>query len=120
MKSSKLSRKPAVRPPHKRKPTGPLHLELSRPAGEDPRGGAADSAPVVYPLRLPPRARSYSKSELATVATMFTKLKRGDDLRAERVADVRAALEHEDYENALKVEIAVERLLADLALTAQV
>ena len=120
MKSSKLSQKPAVRPPHKRKQAGPLHLEVSRPAGEDPRAAAADVAPVVYPLRLPPRARSYSKSELATVATMFTKLKCGEDLRMERVTDVRAALEQEDYENALKVEVAVERLLADLALTAQV
>ena len=115
MNASNQPKPASVRPAHKRASAAPLHLEISRPTG-DPRANAADAAPVIYPLRLPPRAKSYSKSELATAAHMFTRLKRGEDLRHEKVTDIRYALEHEDYENAMKVEIAVERVLADWRL----
>ena len=113
MSESSISKKPAVRPPHKRAPGQPLHLQISRPI-DDPRASAAESAPAVYPLRLPPRARSYSKSDLATAAEMFMKLKHGDDLRLEKVTDIRTALLAEDYENAVKIEVAVQKILTEL------
>ena len=113
MKYSKVSESSVNRPAHKRREASPLHLEL-RATSDNPRASAADVAPVIYPLRLPPRAKSYSKSELTTAADMFVKLKRGDDQRLYKVTDIRMALDNEDYESAFKVELAVLRLLDDI------
>ena len=45
---------------------------------------------------------------------MMLKLKRGEDVRADKVAQVVDALNADEYENALKLDIAVVKLLEDL------
>ncbi len=62
------------------------------------------------------RRIEYSISELASAHAMMRKLRRGEDLRFDKVASARQALEREDYSSALKVEIAVQRLLEDLGV----
>jgi len=58
--------------------------------------------------------RSYSAAERLLAAEMMLKLKRGEDVRADKVAQVVDALNADEYENALKLDIAVAKLLEDL------
>ncbi len=68
-------------------------------------------------LRQPPRNRdSYTEGERAAAAAMMLKLKRGEDVRIDKVENLRDLLSTEDYENDLKLDVAVERLLDDLRL----
>ena len=66
-------------------------------------------------LRQPPRNRErYTENERAFAAEMLLKLKRGEDVRKDKVENLRDLLSTEDYENHLKLDVAVERLLDDL------
>ena len=68
-------------------------------------------------LRQPPRSRdSYTEGERAAAAAMMLMLKRGEDVRIDKVENLRDLLSTEDYENDLKLDVAVERLLDDLRL----
>lgn len=92
---------------------------------------AAVSAPQRHkPVRVPPqsavafprlaseasRGRSYTESERGSVAEMMAKLRRGDDLRADKVERVRGAVSVGDYENEMKLDIAIDRLLDELVV----
>jgi hypothetical protein len=48
---------------------------------------------------------------------MLAKLKAGDDLRRRKTRRLRAAVRVGKYENDLKLQIALERLLRDLAVS---
>jgi hypothetical protein len=80
------------------------------------------------PVRVPPqsavafprlasedtRDRPYTESERRSVAEMMARLRRGDDLRADKVERVREALSVGDYENEMKLDIAIDRMLDEL------
>lgn len=82
------------------------------------------------PVRVPPqsavafprlaseasRGRSYTESERGSVAEMMAKLRRGDDVRTDKVERVRGGLSVGDYENEMKLDIAVDRLLDELVV----
>ena len=61
------------------------------------------------------RRDNYSDEEVAMAQQMLEKLQRGEDSRVERVTKVRAALAAGQMERPLRLEIAVDRLLDDLA-----
>ena len=68
---------------------------------------------VVYPLRAAAERRT--PSELITAAQMMRLLREDGGVRPVQLATVRHSLATESYENALKMERAVEALLSDLA-----
>ena len=68
-------------------------------------------APTAHRITPSPK---YTASELASARAMMIKLQRGEDLRLDKADSVRKALEREDYECAIKIEIAVERILDEL------
>ena len=59
--------------------------------------------------------RATDKLELSGVSHLLKSLKSGD-VRTEKVAAVRAQIDAGTYENEQKLDIAVDRLLDDLAL----
>ena len=71
-------------------------------------------------LSLPRRARqmNYSAGEIATARTMLAKLRRGEDVREQRVIDARAAFMSGMYDEAvvsgLKLDVAMDRMLDDV------
>jgi hypothetical protein len=119
-------RKPARlrrRAPH-RTADGTIHLSVKPNAAASHQvatsqlvADMADRSTVfVFPLRRHAPARTgYSKGELASAAAMIQKLAAGDDVRADKVDAVRASLAMNGYDEAMKMEIAVDRLLEDLA-----
>ena len=62
----------------------------------------------------PRQRRNYNLSERALAADMMLKLKRGEDMRIQKIAKVRQALMNDVYENNLKLEIAVDELFSEL------
>ncbi len=62
----------------------------------------------------PRQRRIYNVSERALAAEMMLKLKRGEDMRINKIANVRQALMNDVYENNLKLDIAVDKLLSEL------
>ena len=58
---------------------------------------------------------SHTDEERAMARRMVAKLMRGEDTRPDRVATVRAALAEGKLEKPLRLEIAVDRLMAELA-----
>ena len=61
------------------------------------------------------RHAQYTLEELATASAMVVKLKRGEDGRADRVAEMRAMLAQGQCDRSRKLGIAVDRLLDELA-----
>ena len=57
----------------------------------------------------------YSPAQIAMARGMVEKLQRGEDQRAHRIAQVRAALASGRMERPLRLDITVDRLLDDLA-----
>lgn len=97
------------------------HLNGDSPDVPLAPGGLASLRRQTSALRLPPGTADhrktpprYTASELASAKMMMDKLRRGDDLRPQKVTTVRASLEHEDFDSAFKMEIAIERLIDDL------
>lgn len=60
--------------------------------------------------------KSYSASELESVAAMLTKLKVGEDVRREKVADIRGRMGADCYDESAKLDLAIDGLLDDLNL----
>ncbi len=66
-------------------------------------------------LRQPTGARhSYTNTERLLAAEMLAILKHGGDVRADKVAHLREELSADNYENDLKLEVAVMKLLEEL------
>jgi len=63
-----------------------------------------------------PRTQRRTKADRAAVAELVALLKRGDDVRHRKARRTRAAIKVRTYENDLKLEIAIERLIDDLYL----
>jgi len=59
-------------------------------------------------------AKRRTKADRALAERMLALLKSGADVRKKRVRRVRARIRDRSYENRLKLEIAVDRLLEDL------
>jgi hypothetical protein len=53
----------------------------------------------------------WSDSDRALAAAMLQRLQRGGDLRTSKVARLRGAIAAGGYENALKLDVAMERLM---------
>jgi hypothetical protein len=66
-------------------------------------------------VKLPRPPVHYTMEELATAMEMFQKLQRGEDRRNDRIEKVRAALALGQWEKPMQFEIAVDRLLDELA-----
>ena len=62
------------------------------------------------------RKRRRSQSERKLARRMLAKLRKGMDLRRGKVRYVRAAIATRSYENQLKLEVTVDRLLAELKM----
>jgi hypothetical protein len=60
----------------------------------------------------PPAERD--PADLALAARMLDSLRQGDDLRTDKVYRLRTAIETHSYENALKLSVALDRLLTKL------
>ncbi len=63
------------------------------------------------------RNSTKSKTQSAgspTVARLLKRLQSGGDLRKGKVRRVKSALRHESYVNALKLDVAADRLAAEL------
>ena len=58
--------------------------------------------------------RGGDKVELSGMQQMLQSLKAGGDVRAEKVAEVKAAIEAGTYENDQKLDAAIDRMLDDL------
>jgi hypothetical protein len=58
---------------------------------------------------------SATLEERKLVATMLEKLKAGKDTREAKIARVRNAIFADDYENALKLDVAAERVVDSLS-----
>lgn len=52
--------------------------------------------------------------DLAFVATLLGRLRGGDDMRRDKVRRLRKSIRAQDYENFLKLDIAAERVVAEL------
>lgn len=86
--------------------------------------------PRQRPVRVPPQSavafprlaseasqsRRYNESDRQCVADMMAKLRRGEDIRADKVERVRSGLSIGDYENEMKLDIAIDRLLNELVV----
>ncbi|HEV7299789.1 MAG TPA: hypothetical protein VGN72_10520 [Tepidisphaeraceae bacterium] len=62
------------------------------------------------------RAKRRTKADRAAVASLVELLKRGADVRQRKARRTRAAIKVRSYENDLKLEVAIERLIDDLYL----
>ncbi|HZL35733.1 MAG TPA: hypothetical protein VFC78_10525 [Tepidisphaeraceae bacterium] len=62
----------------------------------------------------PPHPRSPRRAWTITLRRLLATLRRGGDLRAAKVRRLRAAVRAKRYENDLKLDVAVERLLGEL------
>ena len=122
-------RKPARLRRRAPRPTvdGAIHLSVkpnvaaSHPmATSQPLADTADHSTVsVFRLRRhAPALTGYSRSELACAAAMIQNLAEGNDVRTDKIDAVRASLAADGYAEAMKLEIAVDRLLQDLAADA--
>ncbi len=58
--------------------------------------------------------RSHDDADRLLAAEMMAKLKRGGDVRADKVAHLRESLDADEYENDLKLDIAAMKLWEDL------
>lgn len=78
-------------------PLNPIQKTIAKPAAEQ-------SPPV----------RGQDKLELSGAAHLLQALKTGKDVRADKVADIKAQIEAGKYEDDYKLDIAADRLLDDL------
>lgn len=62
----------------------------------------------------PPRRRRRTKADRALVAYLAELLRQGADFRARKARRTRAAIKVRSYENDLKLQIAIERLIDEL------
>jgi hypothetical protein len=106
-----------------------IELQISLPAGLSGAGDVSDEGLPTWSFarlhtalrRSPPNevlrrcraATGRAESELDLAAKMLERLR--TTVRTQTVRDVRVALAENSYENELKMEVAVERLLEDLA-----
>ncbi|MEM7164890.1 MAG: flagellar biosynthesis anti-sigma factor FlgM [Planctomycetota bacterium] len=67
-----------------------------------------------YQKAAPDSARKADKAEISTHARLLSKLTEVEDVRQEKVADIRAQIEAGTYESDEKLSAAVDRLLEDL------
>lgn len=58
--------------------------------------------------------KSYDATERSLAAEMMLRLKRGEDVRVDKIAALRQSLSHDKYENDLKLDIAITRLVEAL------
>ena len=68
--------------------------------------------PTDAPPTQPPRGAD--KLELSGMSHLLKTLKSGNDVRAEKVAQIRAQIDAGTYETDEKLDVAVDRLLDDL------
>ncbi len=59
---------------------------------------------------------SRTQLDRATAAHFMTLLRSGDDVRARKTRRTRAAIKVKTYENDLKLDVAIDRLLDELAI----
>jgi anti-sigma28 factor (negative regulator of flagellin synthesis) len=59
-------------------------------------------------------SRGADRLELSGVGHLLKTLKAGGDIRADKVADIKAQIEAGTYENDQKLDVATDRLLDDL------
>ena len=75
--------------------------------------------PVAKPAETQPTQPTHStratdRLELSGVGHLLKTLKAGGDIRADKVADIKAQIEAGTYENEHKLDVATDRLLDDL------
>lgn len=63
-----------------------------------------------------PRRPTATADDLALVAVMMQRLRAGADLRRAKVRRIRSAIHACEYENALKLDIAAERVVDDVRI----
>ncbi len=97
-------------------PTGDIDMEVSGPGpvqgplGPQNRQPAAQPRPIETPRVQPPQ----DEVDISPIGKKMEELGRTSQLRAERLARIRAAIEDGTYETPEKLERAVEALLADI------
>ncbi|MBI3096668.1 MAG: flagellar biosynthesis anti-sigma factor FlgM [Planctomycetes bacterium] len=86
-----------------------------------PTNGVSGSGPIQPKRRTPPAAAPDSVSraggdnvQISEVARLLSRLQSVPDVRSDRVAEVRAAIEKGDYETPDKIRTAVDRIFDDL------
>lgn len=86
-----------------------------------PTGGVSGSDPIQPKRRTPPTAPPNSVSpaggdnvQISEVARLLSRLQSVPDVRSDRVAEVRAAIEKGSYDTPDKVKTAVDRIFDDL------
>ena len=87
---------------------GPVHNVqkiYTRPVAKPAAGGAAQGAAPT---------RGADKAELSGVGHLLQALKAGGDVRADKVAAIKAQIESGSYEDGQKLDVAADRLLDDL------
>ena len=72
--------------------------------------------PVARPAtgEAPQATRGKDRLELSGLSPLLKTLKSGGDIRADKVADIKAQIEAGSYENDQKLDVATDRLLDDL------
>ncbi len=69
------------------------------------------------PRQPQPRRRRRTKADRALVAHLGDLLRQGADLRHRKARRTRAAIKVRSYENDLKLQVAIERLIDELHIT---
>jgi flagellar biosynthesis anti-sigma factor FlgM len=87
-------------------------------------GNASQNSPVQklasqpiqkqIPADAPPQMRATDKVELSGVGHLMQALRANADVRADKVAAIKAQIEAGTYEDDKKLDVAVDRLLDDL------
>src|SRR5947209_13401352 len=95
-----------------------------------PAHSQAQPEPQRRPVRVPPQSPlafprlasenpgslRYTQSDRQCVAAMVAKLRRGDDLRGDKVATIREDVTVGDHDNEMKLGLAIDRLLDELVV----
>ena len=81
----------------------PVNPVYTKPVAKPAAGGAAEA----------PRGKD--RLELSGLSPLLKTLKAGGDIRADKVAAIKAQIEAGTYEDDKKLDAAVDRLLDDLA-----
>jgi hypothetical protein len=80
---------------------------------QNPTPISAPAHPVPQPVRHR-RGRRRSQAERQLVSALVQRLRAGADVRQRKARRTRAAIKVRAYENELKLDIAIERLIDDL------